>query len=74
MVKTVLEEDREFQPILKPDSHHLIHHPLPVHGVSGVGMFFIRRRLFTRLQSLFESVRERERKTYSLGKHLFIGI
>lgn len=41
-------------------------HPLPLHGVGGVGMFFIRRGLFTRLQPLHECVsaskRERVRK------------
>lgn len=40
-------------------------HPLPLHGVGGVGMFFI-RRLFTRLRPLHECVsaskRERVRK------------
>lgn len=30
--------------------------PLPLHGVGGVGMFFIRRGLFTRLQPLHECV------------------
>lgn len=39
-------------------------HPLPLHSVGGVGMFFIRRGLFTRLQPLHECVsaskRERE--------------
>lgn len=41
-------------------------HPLPFHGVGSVGMFFIRRGLFTRLQLLYECVsaskREREVK------------
>lgn len=41
-------------------------HPLPLHGVGGVGMFFIRRGLFARLQPLPECVsaskRERVRK------------
>lgn len=44
-------------------------HPLPPHGVGGVGMFFIRRGLFTRLQprmsvSHREKVRERLRKAF----------
>lgn len=52
-------------------------HPLSFHCVGSVGMFFIRRGLFTGLQPLHESVsvseRERVRERRKV-KHLFIGI
>lgn len=41
-------------------------HPLPIHGVGSVGMFFIRRGLFTQLQPPHECIsaseRDRERE------------
>lgn len=37
-------------------------HPLPFHSVGSVGMFFIRRGLFTRLQLLHECVSASERE------------
>lgn len=38
-------------------------HPFPFHSVGSVGMFFIRRGLFTRLQPLHECVSERACET-----------